>query len=359
MKKITVPELLNMESRTVLVDVRSPLEFSEAHIPGAVSIPIFTNEERKEVGTLYKQNGAEQAKWRAMEIVSPKLPSILGRIKKLVENDKDPVLYCARGGMRSGSIATFVEFSGLPSNRLEGGYRAYRQYILEMIPKLIPQQAIVLHGTTGTGKTEILMKLKDSNYPVVDLEGGAGHRGSLFGTVGYRHEGHSQKMFDSLLFENLMDIQGSPYYIIEAESKRIGRVSQPDELYESKLNGLNIYLTASVETRVARIMKEYVEPNIGYEWFHEEVMGKISLMEKRFKKQEVYQELIEQTKNRCYQEVIRLLLVYYYDPRYGFKRGEYKREFITIDANDLEKAIREIREYIVKLPFQKGELTPN
>ena len=111
MNEITINELLNMDD-AILVDVRSPGEFAESSIPGAINIPIFTNEERKEVGTLYKQKGAHIAKWRAMEIVSPKLPQILGSIKKIVDEHKQPVLYCARGGMRSGSIATFVDFSG-------------------------------------------------------------------------------------------------------------------------------------------------------------------------------------------------------------------------------------------------------
>jgi tRNA 2-selenouridine synthase len=343
-------ELLNMDD-AILVDVRSPGEFAESSIPGAINIPIFTNEERKEVGTLYKQKGAHIAKWRAMEIVSPKLPQILGSIKKIVDEHKQPVLYCARGGMRSGSIATFVDFSGLKSLRLSGGYRSYRQYILEMIPKLIPEQAIVLHGMTGSGKTEILLALQRKGYPVIDLEGIAAHRGSLFGSVGYQHDGHNQKLFDSLLYESLEKIKGSPYYLVEAESKRIGKASQLDELYESKLNGLNIYLKASVETRVARIFKEYVEPNVQKEEFHDDIMNKVLIMEKRFKNKDIYQVLLENTKNRCYQEVIRLLLLYYYDPRYGFKMNEYKNGFITIDADHVEAAVQEIQQYIETLPF--------
>ncbi|WP_428908539.1 tRNA 2-selenouridine(34) synthase MnmH [Niallia sp. Krafla_26] len=358
MKDITVQELVNMD-HAVLVDVRSPFEFSEAHIPGAINVPIFTNEERQEVGTLYKQADANTAKWRAMEIVSPKLPAILAEIKNITQNDKLPILYCARGGMRSGSIATFVEFSGLPSFRLAGGYRAYRQYIVEMIPKLIPEQAIVLHGMTGTGKTEILHNLKHKGYPVIDLEGIAAHRGSLFGTVGYQHEGHNQKVFDSLLYESLREIQGSPYFIVEAESKRIGKAGQSDELYESKLNGINIYITSSIETRVERIMKEYVEPNIQAEWFDEDILRKVLKMEKRFKNKDAYQLLLQEIENKSYPEVIRLLLNDYYDPRYGFKIREYKNSFITIDGNDIDDAVKEIEEYIAKLPFSKKELTPN
>lgn len=348
-----------MKDAAVLVDVRSPFEFSEAHIPGAINIPIFTNKERKEVGTIYKKEGGNQAKWRAMEIVSPKLPHILKEIKTITDNHQYPILYCARGGMRSGSIATFVEFSGLPSVRLAGGYRAYRQYILEMIAKLIPNQAIVLHGMTGTGKTEILLKLKEMGYPVVDLEGMAGHRGSLFGTVGYHHEGYNQKMFDSLLYKGLKELQGSPYFIVEAESKRIGKAVQPDELYKSKLNGMNIYLTASIETRVMRIMKEYVEPNRSSEWFHDAIIEKVRLLEKRFKDKEIFETLLEHVNHKCYQEVIRILLSDYYDPRYGFKIKEYKNEFLTIDANSLESAIKEIQAYIGKQSLTKKESMSN
>ena len=187
---------------------------------------------------------------------------------------------------------------------------------------------------TGSGKTEILLALQRKGYPVIDLEGIAAHRGSLFGSVGYQHDGHNQKLFDSLLYESLEKIEGSPYYLVEAESKRIGKAAQIDELYERKLNGLNIYLKASVETRVARLFKEYVEPNVHEEAFHLDIMNKVLMLEKRFKNKEIYQVLLENTKKRCYQEVIRLLLLYYYDPRYGFKMNEYKNGFITIDADN-------------------------
>jgi len=109
----------------------------------------------------------------------------------------------------------------------------------------------------------------------------------LFGSVGYQHDGHNQKLFDSFLYESLQKIEGSPYYLVEAESKRIGKASQLDELYESKLNGLNIYLNASIETRVARLFKEYVEPNIHEEAFHLDIMNKVLMLEKRFKNKEI------------------------------------------------------------------------
>lgn len=342
----------------VPVDVRSPGEFADSHIPGAVNIPLFTNEERAEVGTLYKQKGSADAKWRAMEIVSPKLPAILGRIRDLQESEKQPVIHCWRGGMRSGAIAAFLEFSGIEPVRLIGGYRAYRKYILEQIPALIPNYAIVLHGMTGTGKTEILKRLEKKGYPVVDLEGMAAHRGSLFGSIGFAEDGHNQKTFDSLLFEGLREIKDSSYYLIEAESQRIGKAGQPDELYQKKLEGYNLLLEASVDTRVMRIYQEYVAPNIEQEWFHVVIKEKLEQLKRRFKNNALHESMMEFARQKQYDQVIRILLEHYYDPKYQYKQHEYKNEFITIEADNLEQAIAEIEVYIEQAGFAHQVLSP-
>ena len=126
LKEITVEQLFQIKN-AVPIDVRSPGEYEESHIPGAVNMLLFTNEERAEVGTLYKQKGSAAAKWRAMEIVSPKLPAILGAIKEWQERENQPVIYCWRGGMRSGSVASFLEFAGLEAIRFLVVIRAYRQ----------------------------------------------------------------------------------------------------------------------------------------------------------------------------------------------------------------------------------------
>jgi tRNA 2-selenouridine synthase len=357
LREITAEQLLQMKN-TVPVDVRSPGEFAESHIPGAVNIPLFANEERAEVGTLYKQKGSADAKWRAMEIVSPKLPALLRSIRDLQESGKQPVVYCWRGGMRSGSIATFLEFSGMNSMRLIGGYRAYRNYILEQIPSLIPNQAIVLHGMTGTGKTEILKKLEKKGYPVIDLEKMAAHRGSLFGSIGFAEDGHNQKTFDSLLFEGLREIKDSTYFIIEAESQRIGKAGQPDVLYQKKLQGYNILLQASLHTRVMRIYQEYVEPNINQEWFYHTINEKLQLLKRRFKNNALHEMMMEFAQQKQYDQVIRILLEYYYDPRYQFKQHEYKNEFIAMEADNLEQTVKEIEDYIKKAGYTHKVLAP-
>lgn len=332
MKDISVQELLN-SNQFIPVDVRAPIEHHESAIPGSVNIPLFSNEERKEIGTIYKQLGEEAAKWRAMEIVSPKLPQLLSDIKDLKKTGAEPVIHCWRGGMRSRSVASFLEYAGIPSVRLEGGYKAYREYILEQTPKLLPEKAVVLHGMTGTGKTEILHALQKKGFPVVDLEKMANHRGSIFGMIGMG-EGHNQKTFDALLFDRLNEIQGSEYFIIEAESKRIGRAAQPDELLEKKVNGIHLLIKSSIPKRVERIFNEYVLPFKEQEWFENEVNEKVSKLLKRIRKQDIAASLEYALNNREYKELIEILLVHYYDPRYEHALQEYNGPFIELDGDD-------------------------
>lgn len=354
MLDITVDEFVSSKEY-VPVDVRSPIEHAEAAIPGSVNIPLFSNEERHEIGILYKKSGDQAAKWRAMEIVSPKIPALLHEIKKLEAIGAKPVIHCWRGGSRSKAVASFLEFSGTPSIRLEGGYRAYREYILDQIPALLPGKAVVLHGLTGTGKTDILKILQEKGFPVVDLEQMANHRGSLFGTIGIG-DGHNQKTFDALLFKRLLEIKGSEYFMVEAESKRIGRAVQPDFMMDLKKTGTHFLIQCSLENRVDRIYGEYVQPYKEEQWFQQQVIEKVKKIEKRLKNPELIQAIEEATQNKNYHVVISILLEHYYDPRYNHTIKDYIGDFIHVNGDSSAKAAAEIQSHLAKLKPAKTEV---
>ncbi len=351
MKDITIEELYQLD-HPVIIDVRSPIEFKDGSIPNAINIPLFSDEERQEIGTIYKQVGQDAAKWKAMEFVSPKLPNMLQLIKNEATASSDqPIIHCWRGGMRSKAVVTFLEFAGLRAKRLAGGYKAYRQYILQEIPRMLPEHAIVLHGLTGVGKTEILKLLNKMGYPVLDLEEMAAHRGSIFGTVGLG-SGHNQKTFDSLLFKRLKEMEGSPYFLMEAESKRIGKATQPEELMTKKLNGIHIYLHTSIEARVQHIANEYIYPYEQAQWYHHEIKQDLEKIFPRMKDNEMKQKLQTYFENKEYTKMIRILLEDYYDPKYDHKRQEYVGDFIEIVADNHEEAANRVAEQLMALSIR-------
>ncbi|MDQ0271553.1 tRNA 2-selenouridine(34) synthase MnmH [Cytobacillus purgationiresistens] len=350
MKEITVEDLMNLD-KMIPVDIRSPLEFNDFNIPGSVNVPLFSDNERVEIGTLYRKKGADAAKWRAMEVVSPKIPSILTEVTALSKNGYQPFIYCWRGGMRSKAVTTFLEYAGTPFPRLIGGYRAYRQYILDEIPQLIPPKAIVLHGMTGVGKTRILNRLEKYGYPVLDLERIANHRGSIFGHIGLGNA-NNQKTFDASLFQSLLNKKHAPFTFMEAESKRIGRVVQPDKLLELKQNGLHIDVHASLETRVMRIYEEYVIPYEKEAWFADKVAEGISLIIKRIKGKEIICLIETAINEHNYYTLISLLLEHYYDPRYTFTLKQYEGDFYPIYADDLDAAIDHLKQLMIEENLQ-------
>jgi tRNA 2-selenouridine synthase len=351
LKEITVEELYH-KNHSIVIDVRSPIEFNDDAIPGAINIPLFTDDERQEIGIIYKQEGQDVAKWRAMEIVSPKIPAMLLEIKTAAsKSNEQPVINCWRGGMRSKAVVTFLEYAGIRAKRLTGGYKAYRQYILKEIPNFIPESAVVIHGLTGVGKTKILKILQSRGYPVLDLEGMANHRGSIFGGVGLG-AGNNQKKFDSLLFKQLQELQGTTYFLMEAESKRIGKVTQPDELMSKKMNGINIHIHTPVEQRVAHIAQEYIDPYQKNPWYFGIIKEALDKVLRRITDDELKGILTDLLNNHQYMEMIRILLENYYDPKYDYKRQEYAGEFFDIMADNPEDAADKIEDQLKKLSLK-------
>jgi tRNA 2-selenouridine synthase len=338
-KDMTLKELISLQEQQeiTIVDVRSPSEFDDANIPGSLNIPVFNDEERAEVGTIYKQLGPDLAQKRGLEIFSTKLPDFVAAFQE-IKGEK--VVYCWRGGMRSKTAATMTDLAGMSVSRLTGGYRAYRNWVVETLHDFsFTPKVCVLNGYTGTGKTTILRQLKQDNYPVIDLEEMASHRGSIFGQIGL--EPNNQKTFDSLFVSEMLRYRNSPFVIMEGESKRIGRVLLPEKLLTKKAEGIQLFISLPIEERVRLIMEEY-EP-----WNHQhEVLEAFRIIKKRIHTP-IAKEIETNLMNGSYHIAIQLLLEYYYDPRYDHSINQYTNEkAFVIHANTVDEAISKIKEVL-------------
>ncbi|WNQ09817.1 tRNA 2-selenouridine(34) synthase MnmH [Paenibacillus aurantius] len=332
---ITIEELLEKQRKGELtvVDVRSPSEYEEGTIPGSLNRPLFDDEERREIGTLYKQVSVDAAKERGLEIVARKLPEF---VKELDAMDNRKAVFCWRGGMRSRTAATLLSLYGARVYRLQGGIRAYRQWVVKTLEEFkLDQTCIVLNGHTGTGKTVILSKLAEQGYPVLDLEELAGHRGSIFGQIGRKPS--NQKSFEAKLVHELLKLQGSSFVLMEAESRRVGKVTLPDFLMEAKENGKQLLIELPVEERIRHILEDY-RP----EEHKQECLAAFRLIEKRI--HTPIAKVIEQhLQESRFAEAVQLLLVHYYDPRYEHAIHRYNAETETVQADTIEEAVEAVR----------------
>lgn len=346
-KDISYSEIVD-RSDFLFIDVRSPNEFEEATIPGAINIPLFNNEERILIGTIYKTESPEKAIEVGLELVSPKIPALIKEIRTSLTNGQKPVFFCWRGGMRSKTVATLYELV-YPKHvyRLSGGYRAYREYILEQIANIkIENPTFVLHGMTGVGKTMLLNKLneydKKSTLSVIDLENLAGHRGSIFGGIGEINP-VNQKKFDSRVHQVLINLDKKSAIILEAESKRVGKVLVPDNIMLAKEKGYHILINASIDKRIERIIADY-KPNENKDDLYDAFL-RIA----RRLPTEVRHEIDSAFKINDFYTVVKLFLIHYYDPKYQYSSDQYHGEFIEINSDDLDKAVQEIYNYITQI----------
>ncbi|CAM4339577.1 tRNA 2-selenouridine(34) synthase MnmH [Paenibacillus tarimensis] len=337
---ITVDELLELHRKgnIALIDVRSPSEFSDSTIPGSLNIPIFNDEERAEIGTLYKQVSVDAAKDKGLEIVSAKLPSFIKAIEAAGSGRK--AVFCWRGGMRSRTSATLASLMGLRMYRLNGGYRAYRKWVVETIERLTElPHCYVINGYTGSGKTELLDKLAERGYPVINLERMAQHRGSIFGQIGLKP--NNQKTFDSLLVQELIRCADSPYLILEAESRRIGKVIVPEPVIAAKEKGTSLFIEMPVHERARNIVREYRPGE------HKEAcLESFERIEKRIHTP-VAADIRTALQEDRFEEAVELMLVHYYDPRYQFAADRYGQGHLTI-RNDSEQGV--LDQIIAQLP---------
>ncbi|MGQ0547425.1 MAG: tRNA 2-selenouridine(34) synthase MnmH [Betaproteobacteria bacterium] len=240
-----------------IIDCRTPAEFAEDHVPGAVSAPVLDDAERAEVGTLYKQVSPFEAKKVGAALVARNVSKQIEKQFSDKPKNWKPLVYCWRGGKRSGAMAHILREVGWDAHTLEGGYKAYRRWVvkeLQVLPEKFSFQ--VVHGPTGSGKSRFLAALREAGAQVLDLEALAAHRGSVLGGLPGRPQ-PSQKMFESLLLEHLSGFAIRVPVFVEAESKKIGELQVPEALMERMRASPCVALEAALETRVELLLEEY------------------------------------------------------------------------------------------------------
>ena len=253
LKKIEVERFLELAECIPVIDVRSPREFLNGHIPGAVNIPIFDDNERIAVGTKYKKEGRIPAILEGLKLTGTAMSS---KLEQAVEKARDGKLlvHCWRGGMRSEAMAWLFSLGDIETEVLEGGYKSYRHYILENLSE--KRNMIVLGGMTGSGKTHILRYLRENGQQVIDLEGLANHKGSAFGSLGQPPQPSTEQFANNLFAEWKRLIKDLPFWV-EDESRNIGTAFIPDSFYLNMQNTRAIVLMMDVKTRLPRLMEEY------------------------------------------------------------------------------------------------------
>lgn len=240
-----------------IIDARSPAEYTEDHLPGAVSLPVLDNEERAQVGTIYKQVSLFAAKKLGAALVAKNI----GRHLESALADRPtgwrPLVYCWRGGQRSGAFAHVLREVGWDAHTLEGGYKAYRKWVVARLAEAPAGLRFrVVHGATGSGKSRLLKALAAAGAQVLDLEDLAAHRGSVLGHLPDRPQ-PSQKMFDSRLLAELAALDPARTVYVEGESKKIGQLQLPEALMQAMRAAECLVLDADVQTRVSLLIEEY------------------------------------------------------------------------------------------------------
>jgi tRNA 2-selenouridine synthase len=251
--EIEIESFLRNSAEVQIIDVRSPAEFEHAHIPGAINIPLFDNEERAIVGTIYNSKGSREAILTGLEFAGKKIRFLAEQGLKASKNN-ELLLHCWRGGMRSASMAWLFEQAGINSYILKGGYKSYRRFVREYFSGKF--NLCVLGGMTGSGKSEILNELEKLGYQVIHLEKIANHKGSAFGSLGQLPQ-NSNEQFENDLFTELYSRNSLLTIWIEDESLNIGRNIIPSEFFKTMKNSPLIVIKISRKLRVKRLVKDY------------------------------------------------------------------------------------------------------
>ncbi len=240
-----------------IIDARTPAEFAEDHIPGAINLPVLDNEERIVVGTLYKQQSAFDARRLGGALVAANIARHMLAVLQDKPKNWRPLIYCWRGGQRSGSFTTWLRMVGWDACQLEGGYKAFRHLVIAEIERIVPTLDLrIVCGPTGSAKTRVLEALAAQGAQVLDLEDLAAHKGSVLGALPDRPQ-PAQKRFETLLWDRLRRLDPARPVYVEAESRKIGLVFVPEPLILAMRRAPCILIDAARAARLAFLVRDY------------------------------------------------------------------------------------------------------
>jgi tRNA 2-selenouridine synthase len=328
--KIGIDAFIKIRNEYLVLDVRSPGEFFHAHIPNAYSLPLFTDKERKVVGTAYKQESKEKAIKIGLDYFGPKMRALVEEVENLVKSENKKILvHCWRGGMRSGGVAWLLDLYGFEVYQLIGGYKAYRNWVLSQFER--PYDITILSGNTGSGKTPLLHELEKSGMQMVDLEALAHHKGSALGGINQPPQ-PSQEMFENLLAQKFSLKNLAEIILLEDESQRIGNVNIPNILWQKMKESNLIYLQIPFDQRLKYLVEEYGKLPFG------ELKSAILRIQKRLGGLETKNAILHLEEGNLSASFG--ILLRYYDKWYekGLKAKE-KGEIITIEGVSVDKEI--------------------
>ena len=333
-------------SYDAVIDVRSPSEFQDDHIPGAINIPVLSDQERAEVGTLHKANAFEGRRLGAALISR----NIARHLQEGILADQPPsfapLIYCWRGGQRSGALARVMAETGWVVTVLEGGYKTYRGHVLDHLDPLSLQiKPILLQGPTGSAKTHILKAAAEHGVQCLDLEGLARHRGSLLGFEPDQAQ-PSPRMFDGLIFQQLKQFDLSKPVLIEAESSRIGACHIPKGLWAVMQDAPQIVIDASLDSRVDFLIRDY--PHLIKEPERLDRLIDGMVMRHGHEVTQSWRGLME---DQNWPELVRAFISQHYDPAYQRSMGKRQKDIIeTITTDRLDApALAAMAEKITRL----------
>jgi len=338
---LNIESFISLSAKYPVIDVRTPSEYLQGHIPEAINIPLFNDHERKVVGTAYKQVNREAAMYAGLEFAGAKLVKLAKEGERIAGKNRTLLVHCWRGGMRSKSMVWLFETMGITCYLLEGGYKSYRNYVRKVLA--CPLNLLVIGGRTGSGKTAILHHMRKSGEQVIDLEGLAHHKGSAFGALGELDQPTTEQ-FENELCREILPLDSEKVTWIEDESRNVGKCVIPGELFSTMREAEIVFLDISRELRARHLVDDYAQ----YE--QEALRACVLKIEKRLGGDRT-QEALEAIDREDYYHTA-MITLHYYDKAYMYSLEKNHKRYQILSSGDVDPVVN--AEFLIKYEKERG-----